>query len=292
MTSSGLKNRTCRSFSMTVFSQLGFGGFVVVFVLDLVLTLSASAAAMGQALGWVAPALMVVVGLSLNIALFHLGRPAFALRSLRNIKNSWLSREIVGLGLFAPAATGYSLVLFLTEGVSWIALERLGGPFFRIVLGVAMTQFGIAGVYSSSMLYRVPARRAWDGVKTTIDFFDVALMLGLAFYGVAASSALLLGVTEEHYLRSSSSLCAAASLVAFSVKNLKNSYFLRKWMGSDVFELSASAELWTNTFGRLRMIKNVLGVLASLMLFRLLKGWKPPRACLSPLSMYGCCSCR
>lgn len=124
---------------MTVFSQLGFGGFVVVFVLDLVLTLSASAAAMGQALGWVAPALMVVVGLSLNIALFHLGRPAFALRSLRNIKNSWLSREIVGLGLFAPAATGYSLVLFLTEGVSWIALERLGGPFFRIVLGVAMT---------------------------------------------------------------------------------------------------------------------------------------------------------
>ena len=179
---------------------------------------------------------------------------------------------LIVLGLFALVATLYALDLFLTEGVSWIALDRLGGHAVRIGLGIATTLLGIAGVYSSSMLYRVPARPAWNSIKTTIDFFDVALMLGPAFYGVAASIALLIGETDEHYLRSTASLCAAASLGAFAVKSLKNAYFLRQWLKSDVFELSASAALRIDTFGRLRMIKNVLGILVSLLLFRLLIG--------------------
>ena len=220
----------------------------------------------------VAPALMVIVGLSLNVSVLHLGRPAFALRAVRNVRHSWLSREVVGLSLFALAATLYSLFLFLTEGVSWIPLDRLGGSPVRVALGVATTLFGIAGIYSSSMLYRVPARPAWNSVKTTIDFFDVALLLGPAFYGVAASVALLVAMEGEDYLVFTARLCAGASLLAFAVKNMKNAYFLRQWQESDVFELSASAEMRIETFGRLRMIKNVLGVLASLCLLRLLVG--------------------
>jgi formate dehydrogenase iron-sulfur subunit len=174
----------------TVLTQLGFGGFVTVFLVDLIRTLFFASSELGHVLGWLAPTLMGIVGLSLGASTLHLGRPIYAGRAMKSWKTSWLSREVLGLTAFAGAAMTYSVFLFATEGLQWIEPGLLGGSLVRLGLGLGTVVCGVAGIYCSSMLYRVPARPSWDSVKTTIDFFDVAAILGPVSFIVAAMVAI------------------------------------------------------------------------------------------------------
>lgn len=251
---------------LTVLSQLGFGGFLVVFIVDLLRTLGAGAERIGNALGWVSPALLVVVGLSLNVSILHLGRPAYAMRAVRNWKTSWLSREIIGLSAFATAALLYSLILFFTEGLQWISMASLGGNGMRLGLGGLTVVFGVVGIYCSSMLYRVPARPAWNSIKTTIDFFEVALILGPAFYTVAVSIAVLIHRDNTQWLGLTLRWAALVSILAYMIKNMKNAYYIRHWRQGDVYELYASARLRLEHFWRFRFVRNLLGGLSMMLL--------------------------
>jgi Fe-S-cluster-containing dehydrogenase component/DMSO reductase anchor subunit len=245
---------------MTVLTQLGFGGFCTVFFVDLVRTLFFGSADLGNVLGWLAPTLMGIIGLSLGASTLHLGRPVYAGRALKNWKTSWLSREVLGLSAFAGAAMTYSVFLFVTEGLQLIEPGLLGGSPVRMVLGMGTVICGIAGIYCSSMLYRVPARPAWDSVKTTIDFFDVAGILGPVAFVVAAMVAMLVAGTSVPFLVSSMQAAAVVATLAFLFKHTKNAYFISRWLESDTFELKASAELRTEYFLRLRIVRNCMGV--------------------------------
>lgn len=251
---------------LTVLSQLGFGGFLVVFVVDLLRTFWLGAERVGNALGWVSPALMVIIGLSLNVSILHLGRPIHAMRAIKNWKTSWLSREIIGLSAFALAALLYSLFLLVTEVLRWIPPSSLGGNGMRVLLGVLTVVLGVLGIYCSSMLYRVPARPAWNSIKTTIDFFEVALILGPAFYTVAASLAVLIHSEGAQWLLLSLRYAALLTFVAYIVKSMKNAYYIRRWQEGDVYELQASARLRLEHFWRLRFVRNLLGVLSLILL--------------------------
>jgi DMSO reductase anchor subunit len=92
----------------------------------------------------------------------HLGRPVAAWKALRNLRRSWLSREVALLGLYAVLA------------LAAIALPALAVP--------AATA-GIAGVYASARLYLVPGRPAWDSRLTVARFFATAAALGGAVTG-------------------------------------------------------------------------------------------------------------
>jgi DMSO reductase anchor subunit len=90
-------------------------------------------------------------------ALFHLGRPAIAHKALRNIRRSWLSREVALLFAFAAAAAGAVVV-----------------PALDPLAAVA----GVAGLYASARLYIVPGRPAWNSHLTVVRFAATALALG------------------------------------------------------------------------------------------------------------------
>jgi Fe-S-cluster-containing dehydrogenase component/DMSO reductase anchor subunit len=257
---------------MTVLTQLGFGGFIAVFLVDLIRTLFFEAANVGNVLGWLAPTLMGVVGMSLAASTLHLGRPVYAGRALKNWKTSWLSREVLGLSAFAGAAMIYSAFLLATEGLQWIEPGLLGGALVRIALGMGTVVCGIVGIYCSSMLYRVPARPSWDSVKTTIDFFDVAAILGPAVLIVAAMVAMLISGTSIGFLVDAMQAAAIFAALAYFFKHGKNAYMIRRWLESDTFELKASAELRMNHFFRLRMIRNSIGVAGVLALTAFMAG--------------------
>ncbi len=257
---------------MTVLTQLGFGGFVTVFLVDVVRTLFFPTAEAGLLLGWLAPTLMGIVGLSLGASTLHLGHPIHAGRALKNWKTSWLSREILGLSAFAGAAMTYSVFLLATEGLRWVAPEMLGGPWVRLSLGAGTVVCGIAGIYCSSMLYRVPARPAWDSVKTTIDFFDVAAILGPAAFIVAAMISMLITGHSEGFLIGAMQASAFFSAAALVFKHAKNAYIIKRWFEGDIFELKASAELRMNYFFRLRMVRNSIAVLGFILLFAFMSG--------------------
>jgi DMSO reductase iron-sulfur subunit len=98
-----------------------------------------------------------VAGLALAGSLAHLGRPVHAVKALRNLRRSWLSREVALLGAYAA-----------------LALAAVGVP----ALAPAAAVVGVAGVFASGRLYVVPGRPAWDTPLTVVAFLVTALATG------------------------------------------------------------------------------------------------------------------
>ncbi|HEX6597052.1 MAG TPA: DmsC/YnfH family molybdoenzyme membrane anchor subunit, partial [Acidimicrobiales bacterium] len=102
---------------------------------------------------------------ALAASLLHLGRPTRAFKALRNVRTSWLSREVALFGVFSLLSFAYA--------ASWSEPQLPG-----LALGVAATVVGIAGVYASARLYLVPARPVWNSRRTPTAFFATAAATG------------------------------------------------------------------------------------------------------------------
>ncbi len=114
---------------------------------------------------WAAAAVGAV---AMVASVFHLGRPGRAWKAMRNLRRSWLSREVALLSAFAGLAGGAALVATVV------------GPGAPLSLGleVAGSLVGVAGLYASARLYRIPARPAWDSPRTVVSFLATALAMG------------------------------------------------------------------------------------------------------------------
>jgi DMSO reductase anchor subunit len=261
---------------MTVLTQLGLGGVAAVFLVDLLRTCWGLSLADGQTLGLLAPFLIGVAGLSLGASILHLGRPAFVYRAAKNWRTSWLSREVVGLGLFALIASLYAAFLLATEGLPVLESAALGGESVRLLLGGAMLLSGGAGVYCSSMIYRVPARPAWNTAWTTADFFLVALVLGPAAFALAVGLAAMWGQGDSPYLPGCARAAALFAGLSLLAKAALHSALDQERAKSQVFELEASAQLYREHFLRMRGVKNLLALLALACLWPIICGAAAP----------------
>ena len=114
---------------MLVLTQLAVGAFGVLWLLDLLghtgrLWISAMAS-------------LTLAGVSLGASTLHLGRPIYAWRAMRGLRTSWLSREVLGLSLFAGIAAVFAGMLAINlPGRTWI--------------GLATAVFGAAGLTCSA----------------------------------------------------------------------------------------------------------------------------------------------
>ena len=99
----------------------------------------------------------LVAALALSTSLFHLGRPIHAWKAMRNLRRSWLSREVA---LFAAYAA--------------CAATAVAVPAITAVAAIV----GAVGVYASGRLYVVPGRPAWNTPLTPIQFGLTALTIG------------------------------------------------------------------------------------------------------------------
>jgi DMSO reductase anchor subunit len=155
---------------MLVLTQLSVGTFVV-----------------GQALvsgPWADPLMLnairpahalagLIVGLvGMNAAVFHLGRPQFAYRALLGLRTSWLSREILAFGVFAPLALLHAVVV-------WLAADRPALIEWADVLGICTAASGTVGVVCSIMIYAATHRPYWNGPRTAGLFTLTSLVLGV-----------------------------------------------------------------------------------------------------------------
>ena len=101
-------------------------------------------------------------------AMLHLGRPAMAWKALRNLRRSWLSREVLLLSIYGGLA------------VVAVLLPPLAIPAAIV---------GAAGVFASARLYIVPGRPSWNTPLTVVRFGASALALGPALTGHAGLAA-------------------------------------------------------------------------------------------------------
>jgi formate dehydrogenase iron-sulfur subunit len=149
---------------MLVLTQLGVGGFAF---------LPLSAHAMQPALAVIA---LTATLLGLAGSILHLGQPLKAWRVFLGLRRSWLSREIVTFGVFAPLAT--TAVWMATVGDL---------TFWKPALFWATSFAGLLGVFCSGMTYHATRRECWRGEFSIGRFFGTTLVLGLAAAVCAAS---------------------------------------------------------------------------------------------------------
>jgi DMSO reductase iron-sulfur subunit len=160
-------------------------------------------------------------------AVFHLGRPVYALRAVRAWRHSWLSREVIAFGLFAAAGAVAALA----------ALLRWPSIVFHDSLALTML-LGLAGVAASAGIYRIPARPAWDSGRTPVSFFATAVLLG------GASGLLVAAPVGRAPLAAVAS--GAALVAAFTPWHL-----VLRGLGSEDLAVRGAALLLTRRFARL-----------------------------------------
>ena len=145
---------------MLVLTQLGVGAFAL---------LPATAPEARPMLAVMAT-LATLLGLGSSVA--HLGRPLKAWRSFLGLRTSWLSREIIVFGAFAPLA--------ITT-----AVLTLNGGAPRSLLWLTPLA-GLAGVVCSAMIYHDTRRPCWRGTRSLGNFLGTSAVLGFAAAWLAA----------------------------------------------------------------------------------------------------------
>ena len=183
---------------MTVLTQMSVGGFVALFFGELLHLLGLDLPAPNL---WIVLAVLAPAAIGLPLSALHLGRPILAITAMKNLKTSWLSREAAALGAYAGGVT-------LLAG-----LYYLGAPeWLKLLVELPIAVLGVYGIYAQSMIYRVPARPAWNRKSTTLRFFGTGylgfLLIAtvLAFTGEARSvlalmaPTLMLGLYQMHLI--------------------------------------------------------------------------------------------
>lgn len=108
---------------------------------------------------------------ALIISFLHLAYPLSALYALSNLKQSWLSREI----LMVSAFTGMMMALSIWWG--WLRKSKKQLSSYLLIV----TLVGFLMVFSMGRIYMIPTVPAWDSISTLIAFFISTLLLGATF---------------------------------------------------------------------------------------------------------------
>ena len=111
---------------------------------------------------------LIYIGIATISSFLHLGNPANAPRALNNLSGSWLSREILAIGVFSV-----SLVFILILG--W----KTGHAEYSKYLILFSSFSGLALLWMMIRIYVMPTIPAWNSWYTPVSFVSTALSLGL-----------------------------------------------------------------------------------------------------------------
>jgi len=145
---------------MLTLTQTGAGLFCLSALLRLI---SAPVSATVQLAITIAGLLFAVIGIGSSV--LHLGSPMGAWRAFLGLKTSWLSREIIVFGGWAPLAA-------LVVGLQYLELE----PWLTAA-AIACALTSLAGVFCSVMVYADTRRDFWR-FDRTLTRFTANLLVG------------------------------------------------------------------------------------------------------------------
>jgi len=227
---------------MTVLTQISLGGFLALFLGD-VMSLFGFAST-----NWIMALLvMLPAALGLPLSALHLGRPFLAITAMKNIKTSWLSREALALGVFT-ALMNSVVALYFFE-VSHI---------LRLVVELLTLSVGIYGIYAQAMIYRIKARPSWNRITTNLKFF------GVAYVGVflLAFVAILVDLQTVVLPLISLGMLGALAQMFFTYEDLRTLQNRDK----NEYQLQRTARLYDENFPKVKQFRFASIFLAGLFL--------------------------
>lgn len=164
---------------LLIATQVGVGMLLTERVLAAILWLAGSPMPT-ETTRWTATVALVVSMVGMNLAPLHLGQPLRSWRIFLGLRTSWLSREAVLLGKFVGVLTMAVVAMWL-PAVSEYLPDWVTVPAWvpgAILIGAIA--FGVAGLFSSAMIYIATKRVLWRFERTMIRFMGTALIGGLA----------------------------------------------------------------------------------------------------------------
>jgi Fe-S-cluster-containing dehydrogenase component/DMSO reductase anchor subunit len=158
---------------MLTLTQLSAGAFATEWCIERV---SGRAGTSTLALAAFAAALAV---LALGASVLHLGRPWLAWRAVLGWRTSWLSREAIAFGVYAPLALAHAVLTGVPAPLAgWLGKETMLSVAPALESATALA--GVLGIFCSVMVYVVTRRAQWSVAQTGVKFFGTALVLGAA----------------------------------------------------------------------------------------------------------------
>lgn len=261
---------------MLVLTQLSIGAFMVEQLL--LRTLGTEALAPIRSVHAMTALSLGIVALAAST--LHLGRPLYAFRAVLGVRTSWMSREILVLGMFAGLAALYAfsvasgralaapgesglltpLIAHLPESVQ-VAFASWSGA-----LGLAVSVVGAIGVYCSAMIYHVTRKRFWHLSITGFKFAATTAVLGIATTLVTVAMAL---VSEDRIANVHGALLETLSLllaISTALKLLGESAIFLHLRSVQHTELRRTAVLMTRDLARPTFGRYIAGVVGGIAL--------------------------
>ena len=199
---------------MTVLTQLAAGGFVTLWMGEILSHVFDFLKPLQDFLVFGACGLLTVTGIALLASVLHLGRPLYAYKALKMWRRSWLSREVLFFSLFSFSGAVFAALL-LGENYSGFKLSY----GLRFIFGGVVSLLGMAGIFASAKIYLVPARPAWNTARTPLRFFLTGFILGPLFALVVYSLYVATEGGSEKisaaFFGTAGALIAVSSLAAF-----------------------------------------------------------------------------
>ncbi|QFR49712.1 molybdopterin oxidoreductase [Sulfurimonas lithotrophica] len=227
---------------MTVLTQISLGGFLALFLGDVMSIFGF------ESPNWIMALLVLLpAAVGLPLSALHLGRPILALTAMKNIKTSWLSREALALGIFTALMSVVTALYFL---------EVSQGT--RLIIELLTFVVGVYGIYAQSMIYRIKARPSWDRITTNMKFFGVAY-IGVSLLGFIA---LVFGILEITLPLISLAMLGALAQVFFTYEDMRT----LKSSTENTYQLSRSARLYDENFNNIKVFRFVSIVLGGVLL--------------------------
>ena len=113
----------------------------------------------------------IVFGIGMLVSFLHLGHPLRAYRALFHLRTSWLSREILMVGVFGACWMVFD-VLLITR--LWHT-DQLWGVYGLTTLA------GLAMIFCMAKVYQMDSMPAWKSWRTSASFYLTMGLLGLLF---------------------------------------------------------------------------------------------------------------
>jgi formate dehydrogenase iron-sulfur subunit len=127
------------------------------------------------------------VFVSLNLSLFHLGRPLLAWKAFLGWRRSWLSREVIAFSALAGATAASTLVALTTAAVQASLIVLTLPAWLSTGSRIAVVISAAAAIYASAMVYRDTPRPLWATRATLWRFSLTAALGGIPAWMAAAA---------------------------------------------------------------------------------------------------------
>jgi len=180
----------------------------------------------------------LVIGACLSVGGFfsfaHLGAKRNAWRAPFHLTKSWLSREILFVGLF---------------GAGWLAgLIPLPTLLFEN-MGLITSLLGIGLIFSMAQVYRLHTMPAWDTWRTTAGFFVTSALLGqlLMMNLLQVKGALAWGIVIVLLVGELGLILSAKPKAEGSVNRLRVGLIVTAMLGAGIMSIASSPlGIWTS----------------------------------------------